>query len=202
MEVKLAVFIHFDANNDPGSSGASVGYKDNTDQPAAQEWKALYSKYWPFRWMGDNFTSNLYGYYGFKYTRTTDAEFVMELGELTSPKQAVWLKPRLKWLGGLIAHFLSQRLRKGDVPDPGPFVPGGAVGSAPAWATFYAGLTLDGYPIPQKGLRNNTLYRTLGIVTEPLGILSNTGIGTLSKARFLILVVPGTVIWPMMRLSP
>ena len=81
-------------------------------------------------------------------------------------------------------------------------MPGGAVGSAPAWATFYAGLTLDGYPIPQKGLRNNTLYRTLGIVTEPLGNIIQYRDRDFVKGKVLILVVPGTVIWPMMRLSP
>ena len=164
--VKVAVFIHFDGSTPPCKSGASIGYKGESDQPAALAWKALYGKYWPFRWMRDNFTANLSGYYGFGYTQTTDAEFVMELGEITCREQAEWLKPRLKWLGHLIAHFLSQRIGKGDVPDPGPF---GEVKGAPAWLTCYAGLTMQGYPIPRKGLSNPTLLKTLKIEIEPLG---------------------------------
>ena len=120
-DVTLAVYIHFDGAEPPDQTGASVGYKGDSDQPAAEAWKALYGKYWPFRWMSDNFTENLRQYYGFRNTRTTDAEFVIELGEISSLEQAQWLKPRLKWLGKLIAHFLSQRIGKGNVPDPGPF---------------------------------------------------------------------------------
>jgi hypothetical protein len=170
-DVALAVFIHFDGDNPSCGSGASVGYNDPSDQPAAREWKAIYGKYWPFRWMEDNFTTNLSGYYGFAYTNTTDAEFVIELGELTCEKQAEWLKPRLKWLGALLAYFLSQRLGKGNVPDPGAFERKSRKKSAPAWSTLYAGINLEDYPIPREGLKNNTLYRTLGVSREPLGII-------------------------------
>jgi hypothetical protein len=166
-DVKVAIFIHFDGANPPCRSGASVGYNDPTDEPAASEWKALYSKYWHFGWMPDNFTSNLSGYYGFSYTRTSDAEFVIELGEISCREQAEWLKPRLKWLGSLIAHFLSKRIGKGNVADPGPF--NGGIATPTSWSSFYLGLELDGFSIPRQGLTNRTLLRTLGIEIEPLG---------------------------------
>jgi len=119
--VSLAIFIHFDSAGIPCNSGASIGYDDTTDKPAADQWRRLYSQYWPFRWMSDNFTDNLSSYYGYRYTITSDAELVLELGELTCKEQALWLKPRLKWLGSLIAHFVSLRLGKGNIPDPGEF---------------------------------------------------------------------------------
>jgi len=170
-EVALAIFIHFDGNKYPCSSGAMVGYNDPSDEPAAREWKALYGKYWPFRWMKDNLTTNLSGYYGYDYTYTTDAEFVIELGELTCKKQATWLKPRLQWLGGLIAHFISQRLGKGNIPDPGPFEARKRSRAKAPWLTLYAGLKLEDYRIPRAGLKNKTLYKTLGLTTEPLGMI-------------------------------
>jgi hypothetical protein len=119
--VIIAVFIHFDGSNPPCRSKASIGYNDVTDMPAANEWKALYSQHWPFGFMNDNFTSNLSDYYGFGFARTEDAELVLELGEISCLVQAQWLEPRLKWIGKLLAHFLSKRINKGDVPDPGPF---------------------------------------------------------------------------------
>ena len=119
--MKLAVFIHFDGNEDPVADGASVGYNDGSDFPAAQEWKQLYSEYWPFDWNEDNYTNDLRNYYGFKHTITEDAEVVLELGMLTNFDEGEWLKPRLEWLGSLVAHFLSKRIGMGDVPDPGAF---------------------------------------------------------------------------------
>jgi hypothetical protein len=171
-DIKIAVFLHFDGSNPPCKSGASIGYDDKTDQSAANAWKQLYSKYWPYKWMADNFTSNLKNYYGFQYTRTTDAELVLEFGEISCLEQAEWLKPRLKWLGALLAHFLSQRIKKGNVPDPGPFEVGSEVHSAPSsWSQFYAGLEQSGYSIPYRGLENPTLTRKYGIVKEPYGEL-------------------------------
>jgi hypothetical protein len=36
-------------------------------------------------------------------------------------RQAEWLKPRLRWLGSLLAHFLSRRSGLSNVPKPAPF---------------------------------------------------------------------------------
>lgn len=119
---RLAVFLHFD-DPDTGESGPSVGYSHASDALAASEWKALYREFFPFNetWLHDNSTTDEQFYYGFSHTFTTDAEFVIELGDLNSLRQARWLKPRLRWLGSLLAHFLSRRSGLGDVPRPAPF---------------------------------------------------------------------------------
>lgn len=127
---RLAISVHFD-DPDDGTSGPSVGYPPNMgNDSAATEWKLLYKRYFPFNttWKADNYTTNLSGYYGYAYTRTTDAEMLMELGDISSESQALWLKPRLKWLGALVAHFASKRTGLGNVPDPGHFVDGGGEG--------------------------------------------------------------------------
>jgi hypothetical protein len=118
-KVKTAVFIHFDgAKNE---KGASVGYDDDSDIPAAEEWKQLYSKYWNFHWKPDNNSENLRFYYGYGHTVTSDAEVLFELGDLGDEEQAKWLHPRLKKIGAIVAHFLASRIGKGDlVPAPSP----------------------------------------------------------------------------------
>lgn len=119
-DVRSAVFIHYDGNAKPCSSGASIGYHHSSDQPAAAAWKALYSKYFRFGFQPDNFTKNLRNYYGFRQVSASDSALVLELGELTCPAQRAWLEPRVTWEGRLIAHFISLRIGKGNVPDPGP----------------------------------------------------------------------------------
>lgn len=117
--VTTAVFIHFDGGS--GQTGASIGYDHDSDKPAADLWKQIYSQHWKFRWMDDNYTEAEHHYYGFGHTVTSDAELVLELGDLESTNQAQWLKPRLKWIGSLIAYFLSQRVSKGNIQPPAPF---------------------------------------------------------------------------------
>jgi hypothetical protein len=108
---KLALFIHFDGKaGDPCGTGASIGYDDASDRPAARAWKRLYDSYFPYRWRKDNFTRNLSRYYMFKRTHTQDAELVLELGAIGCRRQALWLKPRLKKLGQLVAYFAASRL--------------------------------------------------------------------------------------------
>jgi hypothetical protein len=118
-DVKLAFFIHFDGDTPPCHSGASIGYNNEIYRPAADAWRALYSQYWKFRWMKDNFSEDEHHYYGFKFTRAKDTELLLELGEITCPAQAQWLKPRLVWIGQLLAHFAGTRLGK-PVPLPQP----------------------------------------------------------------------------------
>ena len=113
--VDLAVSIHFDGSVTPCGTGASVGYDDLTDQPAADAWKALYSEYFKHRWMNDNFTRNLSRYYNFKYTVTRDAELVLELCDINCPQQAQWAKQNLKQLGQVVAYYCAERIGKGDL---------------------------------------------------------------------------------------
>ena len=129
---RLAVFVHFD-DSPQGTSGPSVGYDHDSDAPAADAWKALYRVSFPFNdtWRPDNFTEDEHHYYAFSHTFTSDAEFLIEFGDLHSLPQARWLKPRLRWLGALLAHFLSRRSGLGGVPPPAPFDEAGQPGSPP-----------------------------------------------------------------------
>jgi hypothetical protein len=117
-QVDAAIFIHFDGNEKPCASGASIGYHSKQSVPAARLWKEIYSAYFPGPWEPDNFTSNLENYYGFRQVDASDAALVLELGELTCPAQRAWLEPRLKFDGDLLAYFLSHLIGKGDVPLP------------------------------------------------------------------------------------
>ena len=117
-----AVFVHFDGSAVPCSSGASIGYHDAPGAAAARAWRNLYSRYFRFRFQPDNFTDGLRNYYAFRQVSARRGALVLELGELTCPAQRSWLAPRLHWEGALLAHFLSRRAGRGNVPDPGPFL--------------------------------------------------------------------------------
>src|SRR5581483_9152496 len=58
-DVKAAVFIHFDGSERPCSTGASIGYHETGSSAAAKLWRNIYSRYFPFTFMPDNFTVNL-----------------------------------------------------------------------------------------------------------------------------------------------
>lgn len=138
----LAIFIHLDGSDPPGVTTASVGFSQEAQSPAvAAAWKELYKKYWPFGFMRDNFTSGLSHYYGYSAVRVTSGELLIEFGEISDLKQATWLKPRLKWLGKLVAHFVSQQLGKGNIADPGPFEASNPDGPSDAGRRV---ITLDG----------------------------------------------------------
>lgn len=122
---KLALFLHFDDPGVPTESGPSVGYSHPSDAPAAEEWKTLYKEFFPFNetWRRDNYTRDEHHYYGFKFTATGDAEFLIEFGDLHSLRQAQWLQPRLTWLGALVARYVSHRTGIGNISKPAPFAP-------------------------------------------------------------------------------
>jgi len=110
--VKAAVFIHFDGSDNQCSTGASIGYHDSSSAAAAQLWRSVYARHFPFRFMSDNFTDNLSGYYGFRQVQASEGALVIELGEVSCPAQRAWLAPRLKWEGDLIAYFLKRLITK------------------------------------------------------------------------------------------
>ena len=116
-----AVFIHFDGSSPPCHSSASIGYPNEGDAMAAKLWRQLYRHYWPYGFQPDNFTKGLRDYYAFKQVDAPAGTLVLELGEISCPAQRAWLEPRLHWEGALIAHFLSELIRKGSVPDPGTY---------------------------------------------------------------------------------
>ncbi len=125
-DVDAAVFIHFDGSTSPCASGASIGYHEPRFAPAAQQWRALYSQYFPYGFQPDDFTVGLRDYYAFRQVDARNAALVLELGELTCPQQREWLAPRLAFEGRLIAYFLSRLIGKGDVPLPSANIAGHA----------------------------------------------------------------------------
>lgn len=116
--VKLALSIHFDGSKNACRTGASIGYNNPSDKHAVRAWRQLYSQVFPFRWMASNFSKNLSQYYNYRYTNASDAELVLELGEISCPEQARWIKPRLKQLGALVAYFAAQRVGAYGVAKP------------------------------------------------------------------------------------
>ncbi len=117
--VKDAVFLHFDGSETACATGASLGYQP-ASKPAAAGWKALYGPIFPFAFQDDNFTDHLAHYYGFKHVRASDGAILIEFGEMSCPAQHAWLQKRLTYLGDLVAHYLSLRIGKGNVPLPAP----------------------------------------------------------------------------------
>jgi len=117
--VRDAIFIHFDGNATPCTTRASVGYPNVAHSAdVAQEWKRLFSRQWRWGYQADNFTKNLRDYYAYKHVIASDAELVIEGGEITCPPQLDWVREHLNWEAGAIAYLVSQRLHKGHIPPP------------------------------------------------------------------------------------
>lgn len=115
--VEAAIFIHFDGAEPACTTGASIGYPV-AGAAAARAWRALYAPLFPFRFMPDNFTEGLAGYYGYHSVEPNATTLLLELAEISCPAQHAWAAARYKWLGRLIAHFVSARIGKGNVPQP------------------------------------------------------------------------------------
>jgi N-acetylmuramoyl-L-alanine amidase len=109
LRADLAISIHFDGAKVSCSSGASIGYPNENSYGFAQDWKALYKNYFPYRWHRDNFTKNLEYYYAYKWIRANKF-LVLELGEITCAKQTRWLKPRLDKIAHLLAYAIATEL--------------------------------------------------------------------------------------------
>ena len=106
--VKAAVFLHFDGA--PAcASGASVGFPDTTSRAFVTAWETRYRAWFPFRFVGENFTKNEHEYYGF---RRVDApqKMLIEFGEMTCPAQFAWMAPRLRERGAQLAAFLMEQV--------------------------------------------------------------------------------------------
>ena len=105
---RAAVFLHFDGAS-PCASGASVGFPPALGGAFAARWERAYRSWFPYRFVGENISTNESRYYGF---RKVDAprKLVIEFGELSCPAQAAWLRPRLHDLGVFLARFLIAEL--------------------------------------------------------------------------------------------
>jgi hypothetical protein len=117
---KIAVYLHFDGDKeDHHTEGASVGYPaGKNNQEAADAWRQLYARYWPYKWLSDNYSSNESGYYGFSHVEASTGQFLIEFGDNEDQTQAGWLSPRLKWLAALLAYHLAKQVGKQNVPLP------------------------------------------------------------------------------------
>jgi hypothetical protein len=105
-----AVFIHFDGAT-PCASGASIGFPASTSRGFVVAWENAYRPWFPFRFVGENFTEGERRYYGF---RKVDApqKMLIEFGELTCPAQRAWMRPRLHEMGERLAAFLAAQLQR------------------------------------------------------------------------------------------
>jgi hypothetical protein len=99
-----------DGSAPPCLSGASVGFPASTPHRFIAEWERAYRRYFPYRFAGENISTNESNYYGFRKVTAPD-KFLIEYGELTCPAQAAWLKPRLRDLGAFTARFIIAELR-------------------------------------------------------------------------------------------
>ncbi|HEX3549748.1 MAG TPA: hypothetical protein VHT53_05200 [Candidatus Elarobacter sp.] len=106
---RAAVFLHFDGSVSPCGSGASVGFPNTTSRAFVDAWETPYRAWFPYRFVGENFTSNEHEYYGF---RKVDApqKLLIEFGEMTCPAQFAWMQPRLKQLGDRVAAFVMEQV--------------------------------------------------------------------------------------------
>ncbi len=107
---RAAVFLHFDGAKEC-ASGASVGFPETTSRAFVDAWEARYRAWFPFRFVGENFTENEHKYYGFRLVDAPE-KMLVEFGELTCPEQRAWMKPRLREMGHRLAAFLMERVTK------------------------------------------------------------------------------------------
>jgi hypothetical protein len=108
--VRAAVFLHFDGAT-ACASGASVGFPDTTSRAFVDAWETRYRAWFPFRFVGENFTENEHKYYGFRKVDAPE-KMLIEFGEMTCPKQFAWMAPRLREMGGQLAAFLMEQVPK------------------------------------------------------------------------------------------
>ena len=106
---RVAIFIHFDGSEPACASGSSVGFPGTTSHAFAAAWERAYRSLFPFRFVGENISSNEEHYYGF-HKVDAPQKMLIEYGEITCPAQAAWLAPRLRRLGAFTAQFVIGQL--------------------------------------------------------------------------------------------
>ena len=105
---RAAVFLHFDGSSVACRSGASVGFPAETSRAFIDAWERRYRALFPYRFVGENFTSNEREYYGFRKVDAPE-KLLIEFGEMTCPAQFAWMAPRLHELGNMVATFLIEK---------------------------------------------------------------------------------------------
>ena len=107
---RAAVFLHFDGA-EPCKSGASVGFPATTSRAFVDAWETRYKAWFPFRFVGENFTENEHKYYGFRLVDAPE-KMLIEFGEMSCPAQFAWMQPRLRAMGDELAAFLMERVAR------------------------------------------------------------------------------------------
>jgi hypothetical protein len=107
---RVAIYIHIDGSDPPCLSGASDGFPPSTPHGFVAAWERAYRATFPYRFVGENISSNELHYYGFRKVDAPD-KLLIEYGEMTCPAQAAWLAPRLRQLGVFTARFVIGQLR-------------------------------------------------------------------------------------------
>jgi hypothetical protein len=107
---RVAIFIHFDGAEPACASGSSTGFPATTSRAFVTAWERAYRARFPYKFVGENISSNEEHYYGF-HKVDAPQKMLIEYGELTCPAQAAWLAPRLRELGVLTAQFVIGQLR-------------------------------------------------------------------------------------------
>jgi hypothetical protein len=105
---RAAVFLHFDGAV-KCASGASVGFPSTTSRAFVDAWETRYRAWFPFRFVGENFTKGEHQYYGFRKVDAPE-KMLIEFGEMTCPKQLAWMAPRLNAMGDELAAFLMEQV--------------------------------------------------------------------------------------------
>jgi hypothetical protein len=106
---RVAIFVHFDGAEPACASGTSVGFPATTPHAFVADWERAYRDVFPFKNAGENISSNEEHYYGF-HKVDAPVKMLIEYGEITCPKQASWLAPRLRDLGAMTARFIIGQL--------------------------------------------------------------------------------------------
>jgi hypothetical protein len=106
---RVAIFIHFDGSEPACASGSSVGFPATTSHAFVAAWERTYRAEFPYKFVGENISSNEERYYGF-HKVDAPQKMLIEYGEITCPAQAAWLAPRLHQLGALTARFIIGQL--------------------------------------------------------------------------------------------
>ena len=109
--VRAAIYLHFDGAKPACASGASVGFPESTSPAFVDAWITSYKAWFPYRFVGENFTEHEHRYYGFRLVDAPE-KLLIEFGEMTCPAQFAWMQPRLRTMGDRVAAFLMGRVPK------------------------------------------------------------------------------------------
>jgi hypothetical protein len=114
LKSKVFLSLHTDASNYPCSVGPSIGYSADGDALGMHGIAAALAitlSIDPQKFMRDNYTANLRGYYAFRSITTRQFKGLLEMSELTCPAQEENLLSRADLLANNLAIAVAFALR-------------------------------------------------------------------------------------------